>query len=70
MYQRKLNIFQAVGWQWRRTDEDDNDMSSLLATARQKEEGEMADFVGLRLDKTGNRATGYFGLVQALIPGR
>ncbi len=50
-------------------------MSSLLATDRQKEgdkeeEGEMADFVGLRLDKTGNRATGYFGLVQALIPGR
>ncbi len=48
-------------------------MSSLLATDRQKEgedETEVADFVGLRLDKTGNRATGYFGLVQALIPGR
>jgi hypothetical protein len=62
-----------VGWQWRRTDEDDKDMSSLLATDRQKEgedETEVADFVGLRLDKTGNRATGYFGLVQALIPGR
>jgi hypothetical protein len=61
-----------VGWQWRRTDEDDNEMSSLLATDRQKEEeeGKIADFVGLRLDKTGNRAHGYFGLAQALIPGR
>ncbi len=64
-----------MGWQWRRTDEDDNEMSSLLVTERQKvadeeEEGEVADFVGLRLDKTGNRATGYFGPVQALIPGR
>jgi hypothetical protein len=51
-------------------------MSSLLATYKQEEgdeeeeKGEMADFVGLRLDKTGNRAHGYFGLVQALIPGR
>jgi hypothetical protein len=65
-----------VGWQWRRTEEDDNEMSSLLATDSQKEgdeeeeKGEVADFVGLRLDKTGNRAHGYFGLVQALIPGR
>jgi hypothetical protein len=64
-----------VGWQWRRTDEDVNEMSSLLATDSQKDgdkenEREMADFVGLRLDKTGNRAHGYFGLVQALIPGR
>ncbi len=51
-------------------------MSSLLATERQKEgdkddEREVADFVGLRLDKTGNRATGYFCLVHALTdPGQ